>query len=103
MPLVDLLAAALLIHLEGESENADARLAEMVARQADAVIASADGVDRHIELDAIWKRAKDRAAKSHRHSGAALEQMPDACPVSIGQLLDIGFDPYAVLAGLGRC
>src|ERR1700753_215906 len=86
-PVVGLLAAALLARLAGESDCTETRLADMVECQADAVIASAGGVDRHLDLDVIWKRAKERAAEALQHPSVALEQLPEACPVSVAATL----------------
>lgn len=100
-PLVDLLASALFAHLEAGSELAEPHLAEMVERQADAAIASAHGVDRHLDLNVIWKRAGARAAKQDQR--VAQERLAEACPVSIERLLEVDFDPYAVVAEIARC
>ena len=61
--------------------------------QGDAVLAYSPGLRQRLDLPKIWRVAKRNATDSLAESGVAVPPLPDECPLSLDQLLDLDFSP----------
>jgi hypothetical protein len=104
---VSSLLRQLLVHLiklaaQPGAEPAGHWLDEVLTFQGDAVIACAAGIRQRIELSAIWRLARNSAARSLRQHDVTLKGLPADCPLTLDQLLADDFDPLAAAATISR-
>ena len=66
--------------------------------QGDAVLAYSPGLRQRLDLPKIWSVAKRNATDSLAESGVAVPPLPDECPLSLDQLLDVDFSPREAAA-----
>ena len=65
---------------------------EVVAFQGDAVLAFSPGLRQRVDLQAIWKLARNGAIQSLERSGVSVPLLPESCPLTLDELLDAEFD-----------
>lgn len=87
-----------LIHLIKLSVQSDADPArhwidEALVFQGNAVIACSPGIRQRIDLKNIWKLAVNAARRSLEQYGVDAGPLPEECPLSLDELLDVDFDP----------
>jgi len=77
---------------------------ESLTFQGDAVIAFSPGLKQRLDLETIWRVACNGATRSLERHGVAVPPLPQACPLTLDQLLDPEFDPgravEAISAGI---
>ena len=66
--------------------------------QGDAVLAFSPGLRQRLDLPKIWSVAKRNATDSLTEYGVAVPPLPDECPLSLDQLLDLDFSPREAAA-----
>ena len=66
--------------------------------QGDAVLAYSPGLRQRLDLPKIWSVAKRNATDSLAEYGVAVPPLPDECPLSLDQLLDLDFSPREAAA-----
>ncbi|MGO4569049.1 DUF29 family protein [Rhizobium sp. 2YAF20] len=61
--------------------------------QIEAIILKGQSVERHVDLSKIWRLALRNATHTLKEDGFDVPELPDACPLSLDQLLRDDFDP----------
>jgi hypothetical protein len=87
------LALSLLVticKISGNPGQASALIEEAMGKQGELTLACESGIEQHVDLDLVWRLVKNTAARS-----MGIDDLPDECPFSIRDLLDIDFDPVA--------
>jgi hypothetical protein len=67
-------------------------LGEVTRARDDAADAFTPSMRQHLDLDAVWRRARRGAAADLRSYGEAL---PDSCPFTLDELLNREAEAYA--------
>ncbi|OWO89549.1 hypothetical protein B5E41_30365 [Rhizobium esperanzae] len=60
---------------------------EAMSAQSEAMFAKEQGVDRHVNLQAVWKLAQRQEATALEEHGYELPLLPETCPLPLDQLL----------------
>ncbi|ESR25987.1 DUF29 domain-containing protein [Lutibaculum baratangense] len=94
-----------LVHLiklaaEPDAEAAAHWLDEVLAFQGDAVLACSPGIRKRIDLPTIWRLACNGARRSLEDRGIVVTGLPEACPFTLDELLEVEFDPRAAAGRL---
>ena len=86
--LVHLLKLAIL----PDSPSREHWLSEVITFQGDARLAFTPGMKQRIELDSVWKAARNGATNVLKGSGLEAPVLPMACPFALDELLAAEFD-----------
>ena len=92
-----------LVHLvkiafDSEAPSVAHWVGEASGFQGDAVLAFSPGLRQRLDLPKIWSVAKRNATDSLAEYGVAVPPLPDECPLSLDQLLDLDFSPREAAA-----
>jgi hypothetical protein len=75
-------------------------LGEVTRARDDAADAFTPSMRQHLDLDAVWRRARRGAAADLRSYGEAMAALPDSCPFTLDELLNREVEAEAYAAKL---
>jgi hypothetical protein len=87
------LAHLLKISIDSKTQAVNHWYDEATTFQGDAVLAYSPGLKQKLDLDIIWRVARNGATRSLQVHGVAVPVLPDSCPLSLDDLIDPDFDP----------
>jgi Domain of unknown function DUF29 len=91
--LMRVVAHLLKIALAPDAQSVGHRTAEALTLQGAAVLSLSPGLRRRIDLERIWKLARNTVARTPEAPGETAPPLPARCPLDLDELLDPEFDP----------
>ena len=94
------LAHLLKIAIDSNAQAVNHWYEEATTFQGDAVLSFSPGLKQKLDLDMIWRVARNGATRSLQVHNVVIPPLPDTCPLSLDDLIDPDFDPREAVSSI---
>lgn len=91
--LYQVLTGLIKIAVAPAGEGVRRQYEEIIGYQTEAIIKTPPGLEKHLDLPKVWKVAANGATRALERAGVDIPVLPEACPLTLDELLEPEFNP----------